>query len=105
MPPKFRLYARVGKNQLLLPLVTVAVFCATVVGAQARQLQRVEPTTTTQTIQISRIYLYGSLPAGMVGTSYSGGLSLRGGIAPYRFSMSGTLPPGVALSTSTGVLF
>lgn len=45
-----------------------------------------------------------TLPAGVVGNAYSQSLSSSGGIAPYAYSLaSGTLPPGIALS-SAGVL-
>ena len=45
-----------------------------------------------------------SLPNGTVGTAYSQGLSSSGGTSPYSYSTSsGTVPPGLALS-STGTL-
>ncbi|WP_213949602.1 putative Ig domain-containing protein [Luteibacter sp. dw_328] len=46
----------------------------------------------------------GSVPAGVVGQAYSSALIAGGGTAPYTFSSTGTLPPGVSLSPSTGVL-
>lgn len=45
-----------------------------------------------------------SVPAGVVGQSYSSTLVAGGGTAPYTFSSTGTLPPGVSLSPATGVL-
>lgn len=45
----------------------------------------------------------GSLPAGTVGTGYSQTLVGSGGTGPYTFAASGSLPPGVTLS-SAGVL-
>lgn len=40
-----------------------------------------------------------------VGTPYSGNLSASGGVPPYTFSIvSGYLPPGLNLNTSTGVI-
>lgn len=45
----------------------------------------------------------GSLPAGAVGSGYSQSLSAFGGIAPYNFSVSGTLPSGITM-TPTGLL-
>jgi hypothetical protein len=43
------------------------------------------------------------LPGGSVGIAYSQTITASGGTAPYTFSMSGALPPGLAL-TSTGVV-
>jgi hypothetical protein len=46
-----------------------------------------------------------SLPTGTVGTAYSQTLQASGGIAPYTWSVSsGTLPAGLSLATSTGVV-
>ncbi len=46
-----------------------------------------------------------SLPGGKVGTAYSSALAASGGVAPYRGSVvAGSLPPGLALNASTGVL-
>ena len=47
----------------------------------------------------------GSLPNGMVGTSYSASLAAVAGNAPYKWSVSlGTLPPGLHLKKATGVI-
>ncbi|MBO0492204.1 putative Ig domain-containing protein [Pseudomonas sp. Marseille-Q1929] len=46
-----------------------------------------------------------SLGAGMAGTPYSTTLSAAGGTAPYTYSVSsGSLPPGMSLNASSGVL-
>jgi Subtilase family/Putative Ig domain len=46
-----------------------------------------------------------SLPAGMVGSSYSATLAASGGITPYTWSLaSGTLPAGVSLNATSGTL-
>ena len=46
-----------------------------------------------------------TLPSGVVGTSYSTTLAASGGITPYSWSVtSGSLPAGVSLSASTGVI-
>ncbi len=46
-----------------------------------------------------------SLPAGTVGTAYSHTVSGSGGAAPYNYDItSGTLPPGLGLNASTGVI-
>ncbi len=46
-----------------------------------------------------------SLPGGQVGVAYSTTLVASGGTTPYSWSItSGTLPPGLSLNASTGVL-
>ncbi|MGB7862559.1 MAG: putative Ig domain-containing protein, partial [Candidatus Sulfotelmatobacter sp.] len=46
-----------------------------------------------------------TLPAGVVGSSYSATLTVTGGTAPYSFSTaSGQLPGGVVLGGSTGTI-
>ena len=47
--------------------------------------------------------LSGALPSGTVSQPYNAVLSVGGGSSPYQFSLrSGSLPPGLALNTSTG---
>lgn len=42
---------------------------------------------------------------GMIGTAYSSSFVAVGGVPPYTFAIiSGTLPPGLALNTSTGAI-
>jgi len=46
-----------------------------------------------------------SLPNGTAGTTYSQTLTATGGLAPYTWSISsGTLPAGLSLNSSTGVI-
>ncbi|MCX6589795.1 MAG: Ig domain-containing protein, partial [Acidobacteria bacterium] len=42
--------------------------------------------------------------AGAAGSSYSDQLSLSGGVAPYSFSLTGALPPGLTLNPTTGTI-
>ncbi|MFT4112655.1 beta strand repeat-containing protein [Silvibacterium sp.] len=47
----------------------------------------------------------GVQPTGTVGTAYSTSLTATGGVTPYTWSIaSGTLPAGLAISSSTGVI-
>ena len=44
-------------------------------------------------------------PGGMVGQSFSRVLSAAGGVAPYSWQVvAGTIPPGLSLDSSTGVI-
>ncbi|MGA2715689.1 MAG: protease pro-enzyme activation domain-containing protein [Bryobacteraceae bacterium] len=46
-----------------------------------------------------------SLPAGITGTTYSQTLTATGGVGPpYTWTLSGSLPPGLALNQATGVI-
>jgi len=57
--------------------------------------------STTSPLQITT----SSLPAGKVGTTYQATLTASGGTQPYIWSApSGSLPPGLTLNSSTGVL-
>ena len=46
----------------------------------------------------------GKLPAGTVGTPYSATLTAAGGTAPLTWSVSGSLPPGLAFDAKTGII-
>lgn len=70
-------------------------------------------TTRAQTVNVSaNPSLSGTLTAdteapytnGTDPTAYSSGLTLSGGQAPVSWSVSGTLPPGLSISGSTGVI-
>ena len=46
-----------------------------------------------------------SLPSPLAGSAYAAGISVTGGTPPFAYSvMSGSLPTGLALSTTTGLL-
>jgi hypothetical protein len=45
-----------------------------------------------------------SLPSGSVGVSYAATLKATGGKTPYTWSIIGSLPPGLTLAPSTGVI-
>ncbi len=60
----------------------------------------------TATIRYADTFaLSGSLPAGVQGTPYSAGFTRSGGHTPITFSLqAGTLPSGLSLSSTTGVI-
>ena len=64
--------------------------------------------TRTYTLAVSQstvAILPASLPTGTVGTPYSAGLSATGGTAPYVWTqVSGTMPAGLTLSASNGLI-
>ena len=45
-----------------------------------------------------------ALPNGFTGVAYSATVAVTGGQAPYTWSVSGSLPPGLILNSSTGVI-
>ncbi len=62
-------------------------------------------TITAAVPNITPLQLMGAPPSGTVGTIYVSQLVATGGVLPYQFSLaSGSLPPGITLSTSTGLL-
>ena len=46
----------------------------------------------------------GSFPAGEVGTPYRVEVTAASGTAPYTWSVTGALPPGLTLDPTTGVI-
>ncbi len=45
-----------------------------------------------------------TLPAGTAGTAYSSAMTATGGTPPYTWSMSGSLPSGLTLAATSGVI-
>lgn len=45
-----------------------------------------------------------SLPDAILNTNYAQFLQVTGGVAPYNFSLTGSLPQGITLNASTGLL-
>jgi hypothetical protein len=69
------------------------------------------PTTKTATANLSIVVnpalsvTTASLPAGVIGSNYSQTLAAAGGITPYTWSITtGSLPTGLSLNASTGVI-
>ncbi|WP_374089793.1 N,N-dimethylformamidase beta subunit family domain-containing protein [Methylomicrobium lacus] len=70
-------------------------------------LNGVPPANSTLTVQSAPLGITtASLPGGIVNTAYSATLAASGGTLPYTWSITagGSLPSGLTLNTSTGVI-
>jgi Putative Ig domain/Legume lectin domain len=84
-----------GDTQPGSPVITAAPQATGVADASQTETIIPPPLAVTTT----------SLPGGTVGRAYNQTLSARGGITPYSWSVSsGSLPPGLSLDASTGVI-
>jgi hypothetical protein len=80
---------------LLLMVALMTTSCGTVAQAAGSQSDAT-PTNLS---------LYGAVPAAKVHEPYSALFGVAGGVAPYHFSVkTGSLPPGVTMSPTTGTL-
>jgi hypothetical protein len=79
---------------LLCALLLLNTSCSTLNQAQ----------TSHVTLPTGQIRVVASLPAAAVGTSYHAQVEASGGTAPYQYSLSGALPPGVSLNPRTGAI-
>jgi len=66
------------------------------------------PQTVTQPLSITIYSVLAitttSLPNGSVNTAYSGAVGATGGTSPYTFSITGSLPAGLSLNSSSGAI-
>jgi large repetitive protein len=61
--------------------------------------------TVSYTYNTGPALIFGSPPGGEVGVSYSDPLTVTGGTSPFTWSISsGSLPPGITIGASTGLL-
>ncbi|MFI7056684.1 putative Ig domain-containing protein [Streptosporangium canum] len=76
-------------------------FTVKVLDAQSQS----DTTTVSLTVVPQPAFTFPAPPAAQVGVAYSVPLTVSGGTAPYTWSVSaGSLPPGLILNASTGVL-
>ena len=90
------LFVRLALAASIIPLTVVLPQCG--VGSP-RHWESSD--STSSALKITSV----NLPQGVQGKPYSGSLQATGGMWPYKWSVSsGTLPPGISLSSSTGKL-
>jgi len=94
-----RLTARIQDNDIRQPgSLSITVFTPTPGGGTSNAM------TLTVTSSLT-ITTNSTLPAAVVGSPYSQTLAAAGGLLPYTWSVTtGSLPAGLALAPSTGVL-
>jgi hypothetical protein len=85
------------------PAATTSVQSVTITATSVAD--KTKSGSVTLTIPVAPTITTTSLPAAWVGTAYSATLTGSGGIAPYTWKLiSGTLPTGMSLNATTGVL-
>lgn len=85
----------------LLGLGFIAVALAVSIGCSGFSSGSSSSSSKSSAVQFS----VDSLPSTAVGVSYSAALQATGGVSPYSFAVaSGTLPPGLALASSSGAV-
>ena len=87
-------------------LIALLILFAAVCLPGAAYSQDTATKTLTLTVSAGQVSITtATLPGGLVGLAYTTTVAASGGVSPYLFSLSaGTLPTGLSLSASTGVL-
>ena len=89
--------ATIGEGGLAMGVsagtATISAILTGVTGSATLTVQETMPTLVITTT---------SLPAGTVGVGYTATLIANGGISPYTWSISGSLPPGLMLDMYSG---
>ncbi|MEV4525440.1 fibronectin type III domain-containing protein [Streptosporangium sp. NPDC049304] len=101
LPPGLTLNTSTGVLSGTPTLGGVFSFSVKVVDALNQSSTR----TVSVTIAALPTFTFAAPPPGQVGVAYSVPLTVSGGVTPYTWSVSaGSLPPGLTLNASTGVL-
>jgi putative Ig domain-containing protein len=91
------LYPAIVNGVLILAIVALAAGRG---NAEHKFMPRKHLLTGTSALSIQL-----SAPAvAYVGVAYSGSSTVMGGVAPYKFSLDGSLPNGLALNATTGAI-
>lgn len=77
---------------LLVLLASLTTSCGTFLGQSKLN-------DTAKSIQVTS-----SMPSATVGAAFSSQVTVTGGAAPYQYSYNGSLPPGLTLNTTTGLI-
>jgi FtsP/CotA-like multicopper oxidase with cupredoxin domain len=84
---------------------TSGVFTFTIQATDAQPLSISQAYSLTVTAGPLTITTTSPLPGGLTGVVYSRTIGVTGGVVPYTWAVSvGSLPPGLTLNTSTGVI-
>jgi len=99
LPPGLTLNTSTGAITGTPTTVGTYAFTAQVVDSQGNTA------TSNCSIVVSGLTLTCPTGSAQLGAAYSSALTANGGVAPYTFSIiSGSLPPGLTLNTSTGAI-
>jgi len=87
------------------PTTVTTAFTVTLTATSTAKTSITQTVTLSIPASLSITTAAGVLPSGILGTAYSTTLAGAGGISPYTWSITqGTLPAGLALSSTTGAL-
>jgi large repetitive protein len=98
-------FASTATTQTVTGLTGGTTYTFTVAAQNAAGTGPASAASEAVTINVSPSLPFPAPPAGEVGAAYSDQLAVTGGTAPYTWSVSaGSLPPGVTLGASSGLL-
>ncbi len=105
LPPGMVLNAVTGVLSGTPSVVGNYSFLVTVIDSQENSAERTFFINVSETVSAPTIITASPLPEATLGTFYTQSLVVSGGKSPYSFSiLSGVLPPGLMLDTSSGVI-
>ena len=105
--PPARNHQHVNRNRFLpLSGLIAVLFCLILFNACTPANSATwSGSSTSSSHSDPSLVVSGNLPVAQVGVTYNQTLTASGGKAPYVFSLSwGSLPPGITLSPSTGII-
>ena len=100
-----RTFTGTATTQTVTGLTGGTAYTFTVAAQNAAGTGPASAASTAVTVNVPPSLTFAAPPGGEVGVAYSDALTVGGGTAPYAWSVStGTLPPGLTLNPSTGLL-